>query len=267
MARIRTIKPTFFTSESVAVLRLRARLTWAGLWTNCDDDGRCKDNVRLIKAAVWPLDDDVSIKEVEEDLQELAQHGRIVRYEIEGARYLQVTNWDEHQKINHKTQSEIPAPPPPDPHGVGLPEDSRRTPGGLPEDSRRNEGLFPEDSLTEGKGEGKGREEEKTRLRAAQPPDRFPEFYEIYPRKTARRKAEQAWSAALKRKADPEQIIDAAKRFRAACHGKDLTFVKHPASWLSAECYLDTPTELRLVSGGYQGWRGPDDQSEYDEEF
>lgn len=40
MAKIRSIKPDFFTSEDVSALPLRARLTWIGLWTHCDDHGR-----------------------------------------------------------------------------------------------------------------------------------------------------------------------------------------------------------------------------------
>jgi hypothetical protein len=110
MAKIRTIKPGFFTSEDVSELPLRARLTWIGLWTHCDDQGRAKDNVKLIKAAVWVLDD-VSLRDVEEDLAILAEKGRIVRYEVDGGKYLAVTNWAEHQKIARPAQSRIPAPP------------------------------------------------------------------------------------------------------------------------------------------------------------
>jgi len=112
MARIRTIKPQFFTSEDVSVLPLRARLTWVGLWTHVDDAGRAKDNVKLIKAAVWPLDE-VSFADVEEDLATLAEHGRIVRYAAAGGRFLAVTNWSDHQKINKPTPSKIPPPPSP----------------------------------------------------------------------------------------------------------------------------------------------------------
>lgn len=109
MPRIRTIKPSFFQSDDVSVLPLRARLTWIGLWTHCDDTGRAKDHARLIKAAIWPLDN-VSLADVEEDLATLAGYGRIVRYEVDGQRYLEVTNWSDHQKIDRPTPSRIPAP-------------------------------------------------------------------------------------------------------------------------------------------------------------
>lgn len=110
MPRIRSVKPGFFTSEDVSVLPLRARLTWIGLWTHCDDQGRAKDNVKLIKAAVWPLDT-VSLTDIEEDLAELAEKGRIVRYTVDGHRYLSVTNWSDHQSPNRPSKSKYPPPP------------------------------------------------------------------------------------------------------------------------------------------------------------
>jgi hypothetical protein len=109
MARIRNIKPEFFTSEAVSELPLRARLTWIGLWTHCDNHGRARDNVKIIKGAVWPLDN-VSLKEIEDDLVTLAACGRIVRYVVRGKRYLVVTNWGEHQYGAFKGDSKYPAP-------------------------------------------------------------------------------------------------------------------------------------------------------------
>ena len=137
MARIRTIKPTFFTSEDVAALSLRARYTWIGLWTQVDDAGRMKANPRVIKGAIYPLDDDISPADISADLRELKRKGRIETYTVDGVDYLAVTGWSNHQVINRPTPSTIPANP-----------DSVSTHGGLTEGSRM-----------EGKGrEGKGRE-------------------------------------------------------------------------------------------------------------
>lgn len=156
MARIRTIKPGFFRSEDVSALPLRARLTWIGLWTQCDDQGRTKDNVKLIKADVWPLDP-VSLADIEEDLETLADHGRIVRYEVDGRRYLEITNWGDHQKINRPTPSKIPPP-----LSTGN--------GSYPQ--VRTHAQLSEDSPQEGKGkEGKGRE---ARARAREGADTEP---------------------------------------------------------------------------------------------
>jgi hypothetical protein len=126
MARIRSIKPDFFTSDTVSALPLRARLTWIGLWTHCDDHGRCRDNVKLVKAAVWALDD-VSLRDVTEDLAALETAGVIYRYTGSDAKqYIQITNWTEHQKVDRPSKSTIPAPdelPPPPESRDGLARD------------------------------------------------------------------------------------------------------------------------------------------------
>lgn len=109
MARIRTIKPEFFTSLTVAGLPLTARLTFIGVWTYADDFGRGVDDPRLVRAAVWPLDER-TVAEVEADMTAIAEAGLIRRYEVDGRRYLTVTGWAEHQKVSHPTPSKIPAP-------------------------------------------------------------------------------------------------------------------------------------------------------------
>jgi len=190
MARIRTIKPEFFTSEDVSALPMRARLTWIGLWTHCDDHGRTKDTVKLIKAAVWPLDQ-VTLQHIEEDLQLLSAAGRIVRYAVDGNTYLAVVNWHRHQNINRMSRPKHPGPPTatapsdpdevgycevcskPNPHGVlsepslngQHPVDNPKAAGQTPENSRNDllteSSLSPHGALTPGKErnrEGKGRD-------------------------------------------------------------------------------------------------------------
>jgi len=136
MARIRTVKPSFFTSLTIAELSVAARLTFIGLWTHCDDEGRCLDDPRLIKAALWPLDDSVTPQKVSGYVDEVALAGLVSRYTVGDRAYIQVNGWDEHQRINRAMPSPIPAPD----------EDSLSAHGGL-----------TEDSLLERKGkEGKG---------------------------------------------------------------------------------------------------------------
>lgn len=131
MARIRSIKPEFFTSLTIGALSPLARLTFIGLWTHVDDDGRTIDDTRLIRAAVWPLDDR-SLAEVDKDLAQLSDAGLLVRYEVDGRRYLAVSSWEEHQRVSHPKPSRYPAPPldsrnPPEPSG-NSPEESGELP-------------------------------------------------------------------------------------------------------------------------------------------
>jgi hypothetical protein len=108
MARIRSIKPEFFTSLSNSELSIPARLTFIGLWTHCDDEGRCIDDARLIKAALWPLER--SVKAVEADLCDLAAAQKITRYAADGHPILAIVKWRTHQVINRPKASRYPAP-------------------------------------------------------------------------------------------------------------------------------------------------------------
>jgi hypothetical protein len=153
VARIRTIKPEFFTSLTIADLPLTARLTFIGLWTHVDDAGRCVDDPRLIKAAVWPLDDRTAA-DIETDLKLLSESSLITRYMLNRKRYLAVTGWDEHQRINRPTPSKLPAPE----QGEPLPPDPVTRDNG---DSLSTHAHLSEDSPQERKGkegnrEGKG---------------------------------------------------------------------------------------------------------------
>lgn len=67
----------------------------------------------------------------------------------------------------------------------------------------------------------------------------FEEFYSSYAVKKARRAAEKAYLAALKRGATPEQLLAGAQRYAAEVSGKDANFVKHPARWLDGDCWRD----------------------------
>lgn len=107
MARIRTIKPAFFMNEELAELPPLTRLLYIGLWTQADREGRMEDRPRRIKASVLPYDE----CDIDAMLEALSECGKIIRYEVSGSRYIQITNFDKHQNPHYKeVPSEIPAP-------------------------------------------------------------------------------------------------------------------------------------------------------------
>jgi len=112
MARIRSIKPEFFTSERIATLPLSARLTFIGLWLYVDDNGVGLDNERLILAAIWPLEEDVigTLQRTREDLVRLSRDSLIVRYRDDVKRYIAVRSWEEHQRVQHPGKPRYPRP-------------------------------------------------------------------------------------------------------------------------------------------------------------
>jgi hypothetical protein len=114
MARIRSVRPEFCTSLAIAELSLKTQLHFVRLWTHCDDEGRAVDDPRLIKGACWPLEDGVSFKDIKSMQDELAEKGRIVRYEVAGRPYFEVVNWHEHQKPNRPVPSKLPERDPSD---------------------------------------------------------------------------------------------------------------------------------------------------------
>lgn len=111
MARIRTIKPQFFTSITINALSLPARLTFIGLLTHLDDEGRAVDEPLLIKAAIWPLDEAMTARKIVDHLDEMVALGLLVRYQVDGRKYLASNTFHEHQNINRPQASKLPAPP------------------------------------------------------------------------------------------------------------------------------------------------------------
>lgn len=111
MPRIRTIKPEFWKSEAIAAHPHRTRLTFIGLWTYVDDNGVGIDNEKLITAELYPLEEDPreALANVREDLARLHAGGRILRYVVDGKRYLAIVGWD-HQKIDKPGRPRYPLP-------------------------------------------------------------------------------------------------------------------------------------------------------------
>ncbi len=109
MARIRSVKPEFFRSRKLSERSVRARLTFIGLWTVCDDEGRYEYEPELLKADLWPFEAKVTAAAVEADVQELAGRSFVCVYESAGKRYLHVVNWHEHQKIQPADGEQTPA--------------------------------------------------------------------------------------------------------------------------------------------------------------
>lgn len=110
MPRIREIKPEFFLDEELAQVSHAARLLFVGLWNLCDRAGRLEDRPARIKAQVFPY----GSEDCDALLSELATHrGQfIIRYEVEGRRYVQVRSFTRHQRPHPKEAlSKLPEPP------------------------------------------------------------------------------------------------------------------------------------------------------------
>lgn len=107
MARLRTLKPSFFKNEDLAALPPLTRLLFEGLWCLADREGRLEDRPARIKAEVLPYDKG----NADQMLQDLHDSGFIQRYSVDGSKYILVCSFLKHQSPHVKeVPSTIPAP-------------------------------------------------------------------------------------------------------------------------------------------------------------
>ena len=98
MARIRSIKPEFWTAEQVMECSPMARLLFIGMWNFCDDGGNHPASAKTLKAEVFPSDD-ITACEVQALIDELLNQDLLIEYQAGGKNYLHVTGWARHQRI------------------------------------------------------------------------------------------------------------------------------------------------------------------------
>jgi hypothetical protein len=266
VARIRSIKPDFFTSETVASLPLSARLTFVGLWTYVDDNGVGLDNEMLINAAIWPLEDDPleTLARTRVDLASLSRIGLVTRYEDSRKRYLYVTSWDEHQKVDHPRKPRYPRP---DANGNVIPltsgngavdktlaTDSRQTRDRLAPE--QGSGIRDQGSGNPPKPPAGGKHIGRQSYGHDDDPA-FGHFWSVFPKKKGKAAAYAAWQKALARDIDPNVIIKAAECYRDD-PSRDPGKTKYPQGWLNDERYADEAdspsTEPRRIQYPTSPW-------------
>ena len=104
MARIRTIKPEFFTSEDIVSLSPLARLLYQATWCEADKEGRLCWKPRTFKLRYFPADD----CDIEAMCAELVNAGLVKLYG-DGLAY--IPSFGKHQHINpRESASALPDP-------------------------------------------------------------------------------------------------------------------------------------------------------------
>ncbi|WIM09279.1 hypothetical protein [Enhydrobacter sp.] len=202
MARIRTIKPEFFTSDDICALSPLARLLYIGLWCEADREGRLVWTPRVFKRRYLP-DDACDGDAV---AAELIERGLVVPY---GEGYAWIPTLARHQILNpREAASRLPAP-----EGDASP---RAADASARVDDSASMGR-------EGEGNGKGKEGEGAG-------DAPPRVASRPPRPTAHAlpegwqpdAADLAWAATARPDLAPEAIAAETERFRnhAAATGR-----------------------------------------------
>ena len=233
MARIRTIKPDFWTDGNMVKLSSFARLLYIGMWnfTMCDH-GHVADDEMKLKLQILPMDD-VNISEL---LAEIMAQGRVTRIcSPDGRTYLHVKRFEDHQKIDPRWKTRCPA----------CAQEDSLTPAETPVsfvEPRRDSPTLPLGR------EGMGRESNTPSAPAA-PSQEFLSFWAAYPRRVGKQDAIRALRKAL-RSAPLDDILAGVEVLKREVEGKDPKFTPHPASWLNAGRWEDElPVQQTVVTG------------------
>ncbi len=168
MARIRTIKPEFWTDEVVVELDYADRLLFIGLWNFADDQGYLPMRPKRIKMQIFPGDD----YDVVAGLKRLWESSLVTLYASPEGLLVHVTKWSRHQKISNPAREKY------------SPSDLRK------QDAWGTTVQSPLDSYpAEGKGrERKGRDSCSS-ADAESVTDPFDDWWSAYPRKKGKGQA------------------------------------------------------------------------------
>lgn len=239
MPRMRSLKPEYWLDRKLARLLSRdERMLYVGLWNQADEWGRANGDPRVVKGQVFPFDDELTDAVIGTMLKSLEAAGVVQQYEHEGDPFLFLPNLAKHQRLEpHKVPSRFPEPPPndPDQQEISLSDQQVHAPPAHdPGAAQTSPGAGP--GRARAKHVAGGREHVDTSGCGPDPSaPTFADFYAAYPRREARRKAEQAWASAIKR-ASPQAILDGLRRFR---FNPDRRYVPMPATWLNQDRWAD----------------------------
>lgn len=112
--RIRSTKPEFWRSKTIASLPWDVRLVLKGLESYVDDNGVGKDDIELIAADVFSRDLSRNAPETLTRLSEarnmLAEAGLIALYVAEGEQLIYIDRWKDLQRIDKPARGRFPRP-------------------------------------------------------------------------------------------------------------------------------------------------------------
>ncbi|MFE3698630.1 hypothetical protein ACFXO7_12210 [Nocardia tengchongensis] len=233
-----------------------------GLWSYVDDNGVGLDKLSSICADLFAADLERDPREtfarVSEALQKFAERGLIRRYAVGGKKYLFVTKWDRHQRVDKPNKPRYPTPTSEnalvDTAFATSSRDPREVPApGTEEQGNRGTESSPtENSCSTASPSNVAAPpavDSKPRAKVGDPRG-FADFWDTYPRRQGKGAAMKAYAKAIKT-TDPGVILAAAARF-AADPNRDPQYTAMPSTWLNQERWSDEPLPQRNPSG-----RGP----------
>lgn len=240
MARIRTIKPEFFTDEVVAALDPLDRLVFIGLWTQADKGGKFEWKPRQLGVNILPYEKgDFSAR-----LERLVSAGVVVKYSSNGSVYGKVKNFLKHQKP-HLTERESVIP---EPGEITVIEPSDN--GYQTVISTLNNVLITTGREGKGKEHTNGDNEVAERL--------FGIFWESYPKKRAKEYAHRVFLKLPRR--SQEEAARVSKAYReirmALPEDEAIKYTPEPSTWLNKGRWDDMDVQRMADEMGLPAQKG-----------
>ena len=227
----RIIKQSICTSESMASLSWFEQILFIRLIVSADDFGRYDARPAIIRGALFPLDDGVTVKAIRDALNKLSTQGMVNLYEVGGRPTLELTAWRKHNKPRAK-ESKYPGPS----------EDSRQM---QTHENKCKQMQADAPVIRNSNSEFDIRNSGSGYAPAPKDGDLFTAFWNAYP-ETARRRREAAWNAWKKLNPNREaaerimECLDAWKRSKRWMDDNG-EFIPNAANFLDpGKGYLDT---------------------------
>lgn len=244
MARIRNIKPEFWTDSNIVKLSPFARLLYIGMWNfaMCDN-GHVEDEPVRLKLQILPMDN----VEIGSLLDELLDSNRINRITIDsGETFLHIPSMKKNQKGDPRWAPRCDAC-----KAAAKASDKLAGVSMSVVETPRDSPKLKQNSLVEER-----RVEESTKdLSTAKAVDEFETWYSGYPKKEAKAAAKKAFIKARKT-VSLETLTLGRDNYVASIQGKDRQFIALPASWLNAgrwdDDYGTTHTDGPTVPNQYR---------------
>lgn len=221
----RIIKESVCTSDSVDQLGWFEEVLFYRLIVNCDDYGRFDGRLAVIKNRLFPLKENLTLKNVENAINKLARIGLITLYEADGKPFLFLPTWNEHQNVRAK-KSKYPEPVN---ICIQMNSDDCKCPRN-PIQSESNPNPNPNPNA---------------RVRVE---EEFEQFWAAYPRKENRKRAFEAFKKIQEPLETLLGAIEAQKR-SDQWRKENGRFIPHPATWLNGERWKDCLQNSQPIAG------------------
>ena len=215
MARNRIVKKELYCDNCMIELEIPQRFMFIGMTNFADDEGIHLNNPKVLKADIFPADD-IKVSYIEKALLKMANLGLIVFNEDRSL--YRIKNWKLHQKINRPYPSKYTFIEESCEHSV-----SNHTP------------ITPNNKNNKKKNNKKKKKDN----------NEFCVWYDIYPKKIAKPKAEISFNVMMKNYS-LEEIMDGTTLWVEYWENShtEKRYIPHPATFLNQERFMDTPDEL-----------------------